>query len=162
LTRQNNSWVLLKAKGKTEKDKGSFGSNFFCPFCVFIPERIMKIKGLVPLLATGNLRQTIEFYERILGFECRGKFPEVNPVWASLWNGDVEIMFSEPNGHAEFEKPFLTGSIYVYVENVDELWERLRNEVEIVYGIENFEYGMREFGIRDCNGYELNLGQNIE
>ena len=122
----------------------------------------MKINGLVPLLATGNLRQTIEFYERFLGFECRGKFPEVNPVWASLWNGDVEIMFSEPNGRAEFEKSILTGSIYVYVENVDKFWEKLKDEVEIVYGIENFEYGMREFGIRDCNGYVLNLGQNIE
>lgn len=122
----------------------------------------MKIRGLVPLLATGNLAQTIEFYERFLNFECRGKFPKENPVWASLWNGTVEIMFSQPNEHVDFEKPVLTGSIYVTVERVDELWENLKDKVEIVYPVENFEYGMREFGIRDPNGYVLNLGENIE
>src|SRR5690554_1200836 len=106
----------------------------------------MKIKGLTPMLATEDLAQTIEFYERFLGFECRGRFPEEKPVWASLWNGEVEIMFSLPNEHADFKKPVLTGSIYVTVEGVDELWEKLKNEVEIVYEIENFEYGMREFG----------------
>ncbi len=122
----------------------------------------MKIKGLVPLLATTDLQQTVEFYERFLAFDCRGKFPEENPVWASLWHGEVEIMFNVPEASVEFKKPVLTGSIYIYVENVDELWEKLKDEVEIVYPIKNFEYGMREFGIRDCNGYVLNLGQNIE
>lgn len=114
------------------------------------------------MLATLDLAKTIEFYERFLGFKCQGKYPEENPCWASLANGETEIMFSLPNAHEPFEKPILTGSIYIYIENIDELWERLKDEVEVIYGIENFDYGMREFGIRDCNGYVLNLGENIE
>ncbi len=120
----------------------------------------MKLTGLTPMLATTDLAGTIEFYEKHLGFECRGKWPEDAPCWASLANGAVEIAFSTPNAHEPFDKETLTGSLYLYVEGVDELWEKLRNSVEIVYELETFDYGMREFGIRDCNGYILNIGEN--
>ncbi len=122
----------------------------------------MKVNHLFPTLETESLEQTIEFYTQNLGFECRGIYPKENPCWASLWNGEVEIAFNTPNAHTNFEKPKLTGSIYLTVENIDELWQNLKEKVEIVYPLENFNYGMREFGIRDCNGYILNLGQNIE
>jgi len=122
----------------------------------------MKVKHLFPMLATENLQQTIEFYTEVLGFEIGGKYPEENPCWVSLCSGEAEIAFNTPNEEKNFEKPILTGSIYLTVENIDELWEKLKDKVEIVYPLENFNYGMREFGIRDCNGYILNLGQNIE
>jgi uncharacterized glyoxalase superfamily protein PhnB len=122
----------------------------------------MKVKHLFPMLATENIQQTIDFYTLNLGFEIQGKYPEENPCWVSLSSGDAEIAFNTPNAHTDYEKPVLTGSIYLNVENIDELWERLKERVEIVYEIENFGYGMREFGIKDCNGYILNLGQNIE
>ena len=114
------------------------------------------------MLATEKLTETMEFYQEHLGFECCGRYPEENPCWASLMNGDVEIMFNTPNAHLEFTKPTLTGSIYIYVENVDELWEKIKDKVEVIYEPENFDYGMREFGIKDCNGYILNIGENIE
>ncbi|MEP6903103.1 MAG: VOC family protein [Actinomycetota bacterium] len=120
------------------------------------------MKHLFPMLETENLEQTIEFYTYFLGFECRGVYPPENPCWASLWNGDTEIAFGLPNASTNFEKSLMTGSIYLNVENVEEIWQKLKDKVEIVYPLENFDYGMREFGIRDCNGYVLNLGQNIE
>lgn len=122
----------------------------------------MKAASLFPMLATENIQKTLEFYTKTLGFECRGKYPEESPCWISLCNGNVEIAFNLPNEHIEFEKPLMTGSIYLNVLNIDEVWEDLKEKVETVYPIENFDYGMREFGIRDCNGYILNLGQNIE
>lgn len=122
----------------------------------------MKVKYLFPMLATENIQKTLEFYTQNLGFECRVKYPENDPCWISLWNNGVEIAFNLPNEHYEFEKSVLTGSIYLNVENIDEIWEKIKDKVEIVYEIENFDYGMREFGIKDCNGYILNLGENIE
>ncbi|NJM52519.1 MAG: bleomycin resistance family protein [Blastocatellia bacterium] len=118
----------------------------------------MKIKHLTPMLGTLNLQRTIKFYKKHLGFECLGIYPDKeSPCWASLWNGDVEIAFSSYD-----KKLSMTGNIYLYVENVVEIWERLQDKVEIVYPLKDFDYGMREFGIRDCNGYILNIGQNIE
>ncbi|MBS1795072.1 MAG: VOC family protein [Acidobacteria bacterium] len=122
----------------------------------------MKVKGLVPMLATEDLARTVAFYEKFLGFECRGKYPADNPCWVSLQNGESELAFHLPNSETDFERPALTGTLYLHVENVDEVWNNIKDKVEIVYGLEDFDYGMREFGIRDCNGYILNLGQNIE
>jgi uncharacterized glyoxalase superfamily protein PhnB len=118
----------------------------------------MKTKHLAPMLGTNNLKRTIKFYQENLGFECLGIYPDKeNPCWVSLWNGEVEIAFS-----AHQKKLSMTGTIYLYVEDVEEIWKQLQNRVEIVYPLKDFDYGMREFGIRDCNGYTLNIGQNIE
>jgi uncharacterized glyoxalase superfamily protein PhnB len=122
----------------------------------------MKIKGLFPILETKNLKETIEFYTENLDFKCQDVYPnEENICWASLSSGVCEVAFGLPNAHKNFKKPALTGSIYMYVENVEELWRKLKDKVEIVYPLEDMNYGMREFGIRDCNGYVLNLGQDI-
>lgn len=48
------------------------------------------------------------------------------------------------------------------LNDVDALWESLKNEVDVVYEIENFGYGMREFAIYDNNGYILQFGQPVE
>ena len=37
----------------------------------------------------------------------------------------------------------------------------MKDKAEVVYPIEDFDYGMREFAIRDNNGYLLQFGQEI-
>lgn len=70
-------------------------------------------------------------------------------------------MFAFPNEHEPFEKPIFTGSLYVNVDDVDTLWEKLKDKTKICYPVENFEYGMREFAIYDNNGYLIQFGQEI-
>jgi len=70
-------------------------------------------------------------------------------------------MFSLPNAHQPFNNPVFTGSFYFSVSQVDDLWEALKNTPYIYYAIEDFEYGMREFAIKDNNGYVLQFGQQI-
>jgi uncharacterized glyoxalase superfamily protein PhnB len=74
----------------------------------------------------------------------------------------VEIMLAFPNKHMPFEKTGFTGSFYIDTEDVDELWNALKDVVKICYPIENFEYGMREFAIYDNNGYIPQFGHEIE
>jgi hypothetical protein len=47
------------------------------------------------------------------------------------------------------------------VDNVDELWESLKVRTRIVYPIETMEYGVREFGLLDDNGYQLSFAQHV-
>lgn len=122
----------------------------------------MKLKRLFTILETENLAETISFYTGFLGFERTAVFPEEDPVWASLRNGEFEISFSLPNPHMGYGKSILSGSIYLNVDDADVVWNQLRDKVEVVYPIETFDYGMREFGIRDNNGYVLNIGQTTE
>ncbi|MEM9165087.1 MAG: bleomycin resistance family protein, partial [Cyanobacteria bacterium P01_F01_bin.4] len=58
--------------------------------------------------------------------------------------------------------PTLTGQLYCYPPDVDALWDELKDKVEIAWPIDNMIYGMREFAIRDCNGYVITFGQDIE
>lgn len=122
----------------------------------------MKLTNLIPMLETENLKQTIQFYAEVLGFECEGSFPDAeNPCWASLRKDEVVIMFSSRNAHSTIEKPTMTGFLYLYPDDVDRAWELLKDKATIEYPIENFDYGMREFAIRDCNGYLIQFGQGI-
>ena len=119
----------------------------------------MKLNRLTPMMWTGNLSETIKFYTEILDFEC----VEVNEDWGwcALANGEVDLMFAKPNEHTPFEKPMFTGSLYFNSENVDELWETLKDKTKIAYSIDDFEHGMREFAVYDNNGYMLQFGQII-
>jgi uncharacterized glyoxalase superfamily protein PhnB len=95
--------------------------------------------------------ETIRFYDDVLGFEC------VNPIegWAVLKKDTVEIMISLPNSYEPFEKPTFTGSLYFSSDDVDAPWNQIKGKTAVVYPIENFYYGMREFAIRDNNGHIL-------
>jgi uncharacterized glyoxalase superfamily protein PhnB len=78
-----------------------------------------------------------------------------------LHKDSVQIMVAKPNEHIHFDKPIFTGSFYIRTDNVDELWELVKDKATIVYNIENFDWQMREFAIYDNNGYILQFGQDI-
>ena len=115
-----------------------------------------KLKSLSPILYTQDLEQTISFYETVLGFKKQGQFPN----FVSLSKDNVEIMFVLPSEES-FLKPKLTGSIFITMEKVDELWEAIKNNVTIKDSINDREYLMRDFSILDNNGYELVFGEDI-
>ncbi len=119
----------------------------------------MKLKALSPIIWTDQFDKTLDFYIQILGFSLR----EINEDWgwASLQKDELEFMVAKPNEHTPFEKPFFTGSFYFNMDNVDEIWNHLKDKVQICYEIENFEWGMREFAFYDNNGYLLQFGQNL-
>ena len=119
----------------------------------------MRFKTLTPMLYSSDVPGTIAFYTTVLGFTCDNVMEDAH--WASLRRDDVTIMISVPNEHIPFEKPILTGSLYLQVEDVDAIWQKLESKANVCYPIENFDYGMREFAIYDNNGYLLQFGQEI-
>jgi len=118
------------------------------------------ITELRPMLWTADLKGTIDFYVETLGFTCGETNFDLG--WATLWIDDVAIMLAEPNAHTPFEKPAFTGTFYYTTDDADALWVKLKDKAKVCYGIENFEYGMREFAVYDNNGYMLQFGQPIE
>ena len=119
----------------------------------------MKLTGLRPMLWTENLSETVDFYTNTLNFICDEKNDEWG--WASLHKDNVGLMLAKPNAHAAFEKAIFTGSFYFNTDDVDALWNELKDKARICYEIDNFPYGMREFAIYDNNGYLLQFGQEI-
>lgn len=119
----------------------------------------MKLEGLTPMLRTIELRETVAFYENVLGFRCETLSEDWG--WASLRRDGVEIMIARPNDHEPFERPAFTGSLYFRTDDVDALWLRVKDSARVCYPLEDFEYGMREFAVYDNNGYLLQFGREI-
>lgn len=68
----------------------------------------------------------------------------------------------DPNNKEEFfPKSQLTGSIFIATDNVDELWEAIKDKANVKDPINNREYLMRDFSILENNGYELVFGGDI-
>ena len=112
------------------------------------------------MLWTENLQETVDFYISVLGFKC-AEFNE-EWGWCAMVHDEVDLMFVRPNAHTPFEKSKFTGSFYLYPDDVDQLWNELKEKTQVAYEIENFEYGMREFAIYDNNGYMLQFGNMIK
>ena len=109
------------------------------------------------MLWTNDLNQTVAFYRDLLGFECIHRMEG----WALLHKDSVELMLPLANAHEPFDKIQFTGSSYFHPDEVDELWQQIKDKAMVVYPLEDFGYGMREFAIRDNNGYILQFGQEI-
>jgi len=70
-------------------------------------------------------------------------------------------MFAAPNAHLEWKGPKLTGQLYIGLETaeeVDALWAKVKDRANVIYAVDDFVYGAREFGICDDNGYALAFG----
>jgi len=119
----------------------------------------VSLRALAPMLCTEDLKATVDFYTRVLGFRCESLDRELG--WASIWRDQVNIMFSSPNAHEPWQGPSFTGSLYLYTDDVDKQWGQIQDSVEICYPLQSFDYGMREFGFYDNNRYLLKFGQSI-
>lgn len=119
----------------------------------------MKLSRLTPMIWTGQFNETVDFYKETLGFDCASIDTDLG--WAAMQKDDVEIMISKPNEHTPFEKPLFTGTFYFVTDDAETIWQQLKEKAKIVYPLEDFEWGMREFAIYDNNGYMLQFGQDI-
>ena len=120
---------------------------------------MLKINKITPVIYSNDIKGTIDFYVNQLGFHCSDFDKEIG--WARVQIDNIEMMISLPNFHIDFQKPIFTGSFYFNLDNVDMLWQSIKEKVTVCYPLENFDYGMREFGIYDNNGYLLQFGQDL-
>jgi uncharacterized glyoxalase superfamily protein PhnB len=122
-----------------------------------VTERI--IYNLQPLLQVRDLPATIAFWRDVLGFRVDGMFPEDAPTWCGMHSGNARIMFSSFDG---VDTPTLTGQIYLYPDDIDATWAKLKDAVQVVEPLHVTAYDMREFSIRDPNGFTLAFGASAQ
>jgi hypothetical protein len=101
------------------------------------------------------MRETLRFYER-LGFHVTGSHPsEESPTWAEVRRDGVTLQFHTEPPAGTPAAPVCSGTFYLFPRSVAELAEELRGKVVFEWGPEVMDYGMRELGVRDPNGYYL-------
>ena len=113
-----------------------------------------------------DVAETLSFYKEVLAFEVVMILPETEPFDFAIVNRDgVELMFQSRESLSE-NVPALTGSpiaasqtFYIEVTGLNDLYEQLRDKVEIVVDLHTTFYGTQEVYFRDINGYILSFSE---
>jgi catechol 2,3-dioxygenase-like lactoylglutathione lyase family enzyme len=106
-------------------------------------------------LAVGDISSAVDYYTKKLGFKLGFLWGDP-PTFAGVNLGKVQIFLQEgapdPKGCA----------VYFLVGDADQLYEFHRaNGVELADEIGDREYGIRNYTVRDLNGYYLTFGHHL-
>ena len=108
-----------------------------------------------PALRVSDVRAAVDFYTTNLGFRQSFIYGDP-PTMAGVNLGNVQMFLEHgpprPEGCA----------LYFVVGNADELYEFHRaSGVEIMEAPGDRPYGLRDYRVRDLNGYELGFGHHL-
>ena len=110
--------------------------------------------SVTAILKTTDVAGTIEWYRRV-GFEIRGVFPQTgDPTSCEVARDGLILQFL--GGETPWPGPAtFTGTFYLYPDSVDAVFEQIRDHTPPAWGPEVREWGTRELGLQDPNGYFL-------
>jgi uncharacterized glyoxalase superfamily protein PhnB len=127
-----------------------------------------QFKKLTPNLLVANVERSLAFYVDMLGFARGMTVPDASPfVFAAVTSGDVEIFVNDAATAVKEYPAFAgkplgaTGTMYIELEGVDALHERIKSSVTITMPLVTQFYGMREFGILDPDGYVITFAERV-
>jgi uncharacterized glyoxalase superfamily protein PhnB len=104
-----------------------------------------------------DVRATIDWYQTI-GFTLVETNDDAGAVdWAMLSFGDSTVMFNAGGYPSTADRREV--DLYLYADDVEDLHERLRDRVGVVEDLHDTSYGMREFIVRDLNGFWITFGR---
>jgi uncharacterized glyoxalase superfamily protein PhnB len=125
-------------------------------------------KKLTPNLLVANVERSLAFYVDTLGFERGLTVPDASPlVFASVTSGSVEVFFNDAATAVKEYPGFTgkpigaTGTLFIEVDGVDALHDRLKSTVRIVMPIVTQFYGLREFAFEDPDGYVITFAEPV-
>jgi hypothetical protein len=106
------------------------------------------------ILKSNDVAATIAWYQQV-GFELRGIQPEEGaPTWCEVARDGVVLQFL--GGETPWpEPPTFTGTLYFRPGDLDAFHEEIKGRVDPAWGPEVRDWGEREIGLRDPNGYFL-------
>ena len=123
---------------------------------------------LTPNLLVANVERSLAFYVDTLGFSRGLTVPDESPlVFASVTSGAVEIFFNDAVTAAKEYPAFAgkpigaSGTMFIEMQGVDALHDRLKPSVKIVMPLVTQFYGLREFAIEDPDGYVITFAERV-
>jgi uncharacterized glyoxalase superfamily protein PhnB len=113
---------------------------------------------VLPMINVPDVGATVDWYQNI-GFKVIDTYGNEGEglSFAMLSFGSSEVMFSEGGQPSTRDRREV--DLYVYSDDVDDLYGRLKEQVEVVQSPHDTFYGMREFIVRDLNRFWITFGQ---
>ena len=123
--------------------------------------------SLSPNIFVKDIDETINFYKTI-GFKVDMTVPEEGDfVWVMMTCRKVSFMFQtfESLGSEQPEISRQNGGsllLYIQIKEIRQFYDKIKDKVEVIKGLEETFYGATEFSILDNNGYILTFAENEE
>lgn len=113
---------------------------------------------VVPMIHVPDVRATVNWYQSI-GFNVQNTYSDDGDglSFGMVSFGKSEVMFNEGGRPSTEQRREV--DLYVYADDVDGLYDSLKDRVEVVQALYDTFYGMREFIIRDNNRFWITFGQ---
>ena len=114
-----------------------------------------------------NVDEAVSYYEQVLGAKLQYSLPQTRPFeWASLLLGGVEIMFwLKDAAQREYLYPLPISKepanfiAYFYVDNVEALYDQVKDRARVLAAPKDQPYGIREFTVLDPFGFLLTFAE---
>jgi uncharacterized glyoxalase superfamily protein PhnB len=126
--------------------------------------RPITLENISPNIYVRNIGQTVEFY-KLLGFEIVTTVPDKgDPIFVLMRCGAVTFMFQTFQSIGN-SLPLVSrndgGSLLLYIKvmNIKALYEKIKDKVTVLNGIEKTFYGATEFSVKDNNNYMLTFAE---
>ena len=120
---------------------------------------------LIPNIPVADVERSVEFYRHVLGFDLLAVRGRGDATRAHLRLGSVEIIFRSIDAYSPlpYFDPALENQLilHIQVEDVAELFTRVKDSVKIVRSLEPTLFGSAEFMIRDIDGRVLAFSQPV-
>lgn len=120
---------------------------------------------LIPNIPVADVERSVEFYRHVLGFDLIAVRGRGDATRAHLKLGSVEIIFRSLDSYAPL--PYFDPAVenqlilHIQVDDVAELFTRVKDRVSIVRSLEPTLFGSAEFMIRDVDGRVLAFNQPV-
>lgn len=117
-----------------------------------------------PTLAVKDMKETIDYYTKSLGFKLGMCFPDAsNPEYADLSKDGMTLMLipARNMGIGSGEKLGVGVNLYMQIDgDIDQYYQEIKGRgVKIAADIKDEPYGIRDFTVEDINGYSLTFNQ---
>ena len=136
-----------------------------------------KITFTDPYIRVKDVKRSADWYKRLLGFETGMAMPNKSkPTFVRLIApGGAAIMIGDGGDAMSGKKPAASVrqaisarkaqrvvSLYLRVNSgINALYESTRKRAKVIQPLTTQPYGMREFAIRDPDGYEVAIGMEV-
>ena len=122
-----------------------------------------ELEGIAPIVPVSDIDSTVAFYTDALGFTLRFRNPE--GTYALVARDGAGIALVEAADENALRATRTNISAYIWVKDLDALWSELAPQLTTlpegrVRSPFAQDYGMREFHVKDPDGFLIFFGED--
>ena len=124
---------------------------------------LQNFASAVPVIATADVYATVHYFEQILGFKQQWVWGDP-PVYAGIRAGNALLYIThDPALAMTIQDRHLSPDIFLWVTNIDYVYAQHRStSAQITEELTECPWGVRQYVIREPNGYLLKVAESVQ